>query len=86
MAEHSERDWRGWLIAALFTLLLLFGGAYIDVVSGVMASVPGLVERVTTLEESKRNTESALQDIKSDVKETKTDIKEIKELIMRGQK
>lgn len=90
MEDNNEiRDWRGWVIGALFTVLILLSGAYTNTISGTLEALQKnqavvqentrtLSERVTTLEESKRNTELYLVEIKSDLKEVKELLREHK--------
>lgn len=60
-----------WAIGALTTIVLFFGGAYINSVQYSVQEQSKQIldheQRITTLEESKRNTEQMLQIIQRDI-------------------
>ena len=70
-----KEDWKTWLIGALFTLTMLFGGVYLSGLDARQLALQQVTyshaERITTLEESKRNTESLLEQIRVDIQDIK---------------
>lgn len=77
-----------WVIGALTTLVMFFGGLYVTSVTDSQRQLAEQVinheSRLTTLEENQKNTTSTLDELKQDIKDVKSDVREIRDVVIRS--